>query len=213
MAGAGLVPVLTILATLLFPSSSPSGLSPSGAAAADLWSAGPLRWLLLPSERRELERVRTERELAAFAADFWRRRDPIPESEENPFATRFFTRVRQADQLYSENGTRGSLTDRGRALVLLGPPSGIRSRYRAATRPSLTADRAESLLPVQDVPISIWVYQRRDLDPPLAARLADEGMENLDPVSLRFVALGESMRLVEGQRVLRFAVEEAVLRD
>ena len=86
------------------------------------WAEGPARWLILPDEERRLEQVRNHAEAVAFVDAFWRRRDPDGPRPGNPFEQEFHRRVEAADRLYGEGPLRGSLTDRGRALVLLGSP-------------------------------------------------------------------------------------------
>ena len=98
--------------------------APSGNGAG--LDEGPTRWLMLPDEARQYRRLQTTREVVDFVEAFWRRRDPDPDKPGNEFAKTFYERVEAADRLYSEGGTRGSLTDRGRALVLLGPPPVLR---------------------------------------------------------------------------------------
>ncbi len=68
------------------------------------------------------------------------RRDPDLEKPGNECAKTFYQRVEAADRLYSEGGTRGSLTERGRALILLGPPPVL--RYSQKRVPELGAGPA-----------------------------------------------------------------------
>ena len=96
--------------------------SPSGVGLDE----GPTRWLMLPDEQRKFRRLQTTREAVDFIETFWRRRDPDPNVPGNEFSKTFYERVEAADRLYTEGATRGSLTDRGRALVLLGPPPILR---------------------------------------------------------------------------------------
>jgi len=62
-------------------------------------------------------------ERAAFISDFWKRRNPDPDSETNAFKTEYEERVRNADNLFRGEGRSGYLTDRGRIFILFGPPS------------------------------------------------------------------------------------------
>lgn len=58
-----------------------------------------------------------------FIEEFWARRDPDPDTEENEFKTEFFKRVERANALFISEGKPGWLTDRGRIYVLFGPPT------------------------------------------------------------------------------------------
>jgi GWxTD domain-containing protein len=158
---------------------------------------------MLPAEVREFERLRSDAEVSLFAEEFWRRRDPEPEVEGNPARDRFRERVTAADRLYAEGSVRGSLTDRGRALVLLGPPSLLRAGRRTspAWRP---ADARRESMPVRRIPVETWEYGVGDLPPHLAARL-----DGARAVSLTF-EVGDRTRLVEGGDYLQLAAEAMV---
>ncbi|MEW5901272.1 MAG: GWxTD domain-containing protein [Acidobacteriota bacterium] len=56
-----------------------------------------------------------------FIEDFWRKRDPLPETEENEFQKEFFGRIEYANKRFKEGGP-GWNTDRGRIYIFMGPP-------------------------------------------------------------------------------------------
>ncbi|MGQ9672393.1 MAG: GWxTD domain-containing protein [Candidatus Aminicenantales bacterium] len=56
-----------------------------------------------------------------FIEDFWRKRDPDPDTEENEFKKEFFDRVDYANKRFRE-GIPGWKTDRGRIYIFMGPP-------------------------------------------------------------------------------------------
>jgi GWxTD domain-containing protein len=58
----------------------------------------------------------------AFIEEFWKRRNPLPGSPENPFKAEYEARVRRANELFHGEGRPGYLTDRGRIYILFGPP-------------------------------------------------------------------------------------------
>jgi GWxTD domain-containing protein len=58
----------------------------------------------------------------AFIEKFWQRRDPDPDNEENEFREQYEERVEEAARLFRNEGKPGWLTDRGRILILFGPP-------------------------------------------------------------------------------------------
>src|SRR6185503_21246143 len=96
-------------------------------ATYSAWPKGPVHWLLLPEESQAYARLGSDREAEAFIVQFWRRRDPDPDTPQNPFADRFSERVLMADQVYAERNRRGAMTERGAALILLGPPTYLRA--------------------------------------------------------------------------------------
>lgn len=169
------------------------------------WSAGPVRWLMLPAERDELARLTSDAEAAIFVREFWRRRDPDPAGDGNAARRRFEERVAAADRHYGEAGVRGSLTARGRALVLLGPPHVLRRERRAV--PEWRPSRARGTpMPVKAVPVEVWEYQRQDLPPALAALLEAQG----ESAIVLCFALGERAKLLEGERYLVWSAQATV---
>ncbi|HEX2252326.1 MAG TPA: GWxTD domain-containing protein [Thermoanaerobaculia bacterium] len=175
-------------------------------ATARAWAAGPARWLLLPSEERALHEVRGDAEARRFVEEFWRRRDPEPGDAANPARQLFEQRVAAADRQYAEEGVRGSLTDRGRALVLLGPPPLLRTGRRAAPawRP---ARRTGSPMPVRWMATETWEYPRDALPPALSALVGDE-----PELRLTFL-VGARTRLIEGEHYLTLAAQSLVRLD
>jgi GWxTD domain-containing protein len=59
----------------------------------------------------------------AFIEEFWKRRDPDPETERNEFRMEYESRLEKAGSLFRGEGRPGWLTDRGRIYILFGPPS------------------------------------------------------------------------------------------
>jgi GWxTD domain-containing protein len=90
------------------------------------------RYLITREERRTfLNLPPSERE--AFIAEFWKKRDPDPETEANAFRDEYFRRIDQANRLFSDGGEPGWLQDRGRIYILLGPPSDRATYPRGVT--------------------------------------------------------------------------------
>ncbi len=87
------------------------------------WVDGPAGFLLTDGERTELAALTDEAEIARFIALFWARRDPDLSTRANEFRLDFEARVAAADRQFAEGETRGSLSDRGRVLLLLGAPA------------------------------------------------------------------------------------------
>lgn len=87
------------------------------------WAEGPVRYVLSPSERQDYGRLSDTPSRSAFVVDFWQKRDPTPETPENEARAEFEKRVAFADSRFTQQETRGSLTDRGMVFVLVGPPT------------------------------------------------------------------------------------------
>lgn len=188
-----------------------SGRAPAGPPAELVeWAAGPARWYLLPAELRHLRAVRSPAEAVNFIDAFWRLRDPDPATAENPAREGFARRVEAADLLYGEAKVRGSLTPRGRALILLGPPP----RLQVTSEPALAwEDEGDSpdRVGTREVPTEVWRYTPQDLPPRYAAALAARGQH--EGVELRFQDTGKQMKLVAGEEFLELVPLVALARD
>ena len=77
---------------------------------------------IMTGEERKIFLELPDSERDAFIEDFWKRRNPIPDSAENAFKTEYEARVLRANQLFHGEGRAGYLTDRGRIYILFGPP-------------------------------------------------------------------------------------------
>jgi GWxTD domain-containing protein len=198
------LPLGTVLGALALLAACSGAGAPGSRTRA--WAEGPVRWLLLPAEQRELRDVRSDAEGHLFVEEFWRRRDPQPELAGNPVREAFESRVEAADRVYGEAELRGSLTDRGRALVLLGPPSLLRHGRRTAPawRPGR---RGAGPMPVRQLVVETWEYGLADLWPELVALLEERGEEG---VRLEFLMGTDGTRLIDGEKYLELAAEATV---
>lgn len=83
-----------------------------------------VRYIISPQEKKIfLELPAAERK--AFIEEFWKRRDPDPETEENEFKKEYLGRIATANKLFRGGGKEGFIQDRGRIFILLGPPDDI----------------------------------------------------------------------------------------
>jgi GWxTD domain-containing protein len=207
MAGRVLL-LLTGLVGLAVSCQSP-GVSSPASRAGELVD-GPTRWLMLPDEQRDAKQLRSTQDAILFMEVFWDRRDPDPKTPGNELARTFYERVDAADQLYSEGSERGSLTDRGRALILLGPPSVQRYSQKRVPTWDPGQPSAKPAIESRYLTVETWIYQRADLAPALLALLEREAP--VSEVALAFVVEPRRTYLVEGEKVLELAVR-AALRD
>lgn len=81
-----------------------------------------VRYIITKSERKIFLEL-PDSEKAEFREEFWKRRDPDPETEDNEYRVEYFSRLEQADDLFRGEGKPGYQTDRGRIFILFGPPS------------------------------------------------------------------------------------------
>lgn len=89
-----------------------------------------------------------------FIEDFWAKRDPNPDTEENEYKEEFFRRIEYANKRFNE-GTPGWKTDRGRIYILLGPPDKFDEIFTHSE-----VDHAGN--PIRGS-ILLWIYYRYNL--------------------------------------------------
>ena len=93
--------------------------------AGEDWADGPVRFLLTADQRLDYTRLSDPASRSEFITEFWKVRDPKSETPENEARIEFERRVAFADSRFSQDETRGSLTDRGMVFVLMGPPTWV----------------------------------------------------------------------------------------
>lgn len=106
-----------------------------GASEAQLDSLfGPLVHLLGPEEYQTWGTLAVEGR-RRFLKSLWQRRDPTPQTPDNPAMQDFYRAVRYANETFRETGSgarEGWRTDRGRIFLRFGRPSEILSRPSAS---------------------------------------------------------------------------------
>jgi GWxTD domain-containing protein len=80
-----------------------------------------VRYIITKKERKIFLEL-PDADKKEFREEFWKRRDPDPNTEENEFKMEYFNRIERADELFIGEGREGWLTDRGRIYVLFGEP-------------------------------------------------------------------------------------------
>ena len=100
---------------------------PSYSGSTD-WPDTAVRHLLTEAERMEFTGLPDDAARREGVFRFWKRLDPDPASPANEFEVEFYRRVQYADRTFSTETVRGSLSDRGRVLLILGPPSYVGKR-------------------------------------------------------------------------------------
>lgn len=105
------------------------------------WAKGPVQFLMTTEEKNAWKNVQTDDQAQAFIDLFWARRDPTPATPANEFREAFEERVKYADEKFSTSRMKGSVSDRGRILILFGGPKTARSVTEAA---AATGDQTSS---------------------------------------------------------------------
>ncbi len=79
------------------------------------------RLIMTSEESKMFRQLRDSQARKEFIEEFWAKRDPDPETEENEFKNEFYRRIDYANKHFNE-GTPGWKTDRGRIYIYMGPP-------------------------------------------------------------------------------------------
>lgn len=111
--------------------------------------------ILTKSERDAWKKLETDDEREKFIEDFWRSRDPDPDTEENEFKQQFFERTAYANEHFS-SGKPGRQTDRGRIYIKFGKPDEVESHPAGGSyeRPSYEGGGSTSTYPFEK-----WFYR------------------------------------------------------
>ncbi len=81
-----------------------------------------VRYLISKDERTVFLGLAGPEDRMTFIEDFWKKRDPDPDTEANEFKIEYFARIDGANHLFKEGTTPGWMSERGRLYITLGPP-------------------------------------------------------------------------------------------
>ena len=98
---------------------------PGSAEVVDqFWGDGPVKWIMTDDEKKAWASLKDGNARADFVEKFWEARKALPEIEGRSYRAEFERRAAFANaNLALDAEQKGSLTDRGMVLVLLGPPT------------------------------------------------------------------------------------------
>src|SRR5438105_798788 len=85
------------------------------------WLSEDVGYIITDEERKAFSRLATDEERQNFIEQFWLRRDPTPDTEENEFKEEHYRRIAYANEHYA-SGIPGWKADRGRIYIMFGPP-------------------------------------------------------------------------------------------
>jgi len=96
------------------------------------WVNEEVLYIITKEERDAFLRLTTNEEREQYIEDFWRRRNPDPDSPENAYREEHYRRIAYANERFS-SGIPGWKTDRGHIYILWGPPDEIDSHPSGGT--------------------------------------------------------------------------------
>jgi GWxTD domain-containing protein len=119
------------------------------------WLNEDVVYIITDEERQAFKRLNTDEEREQFIEQFWLRRDPTPDTEENEFKEEHYRRIAYTNEHYA-SGIPGWKTDRGRIYITYGPPDEIDSHPSGGSyeRPMEEGGGETSTYPFED-----WRYR------------------------------------------------------
>ena len=88
--------------------------------------------IISADELNAWKKLRTNEEREQFIGEFWHRRDPDPDTEENEYREAYYERVAYVNEHFA-SGTPGYKTDRGRIYLKYGKPDDVESHPAGGT--------------------------------------------------------------------------------
>jgi GWxTD domain-containing protein len=85
------------------------------------WLNEEVTYIISDEERKAFSRLQTDEERQQFIEQFWLRRDPTPDTEENEYREEHYRRIAYANEQFA-SGIPGWKTDRGMIYIKYGPP-------------------------------------------------------------------------------------------
>jgi GWxTD domain-containing protein len=96
------------------------------------WLTEEVSYIITEEEKAAFLRLSTNEEREQFIEEFWRRRNPDPDSPENTAREEHYRRIAYTNEHFS-SGIPGWKTDRGHIYILWGPPDEIDSHAAGST--------------------------------------------------------------------------------
>jgi GWxTD domain-containing protein len=90
------------------------------------WLDQDVRWIITDQERKAFLSLSNDEERDAFIEQFWRRRNPNPDSPDNEYREEHYARIAYANEHFAA-GKPGWMTDRGMIYIKFGKPDSIDS--------------------------------------------------------------------------------------
>jgi GWxTD domain-containing protein len=108
------------------PSEKPRNVKPELKKAYKDWLEKDVAYIITDEERKAFKKLETDDERERFIEEFWRRRDPDPDTDENEYREEYYERIAYANEHYA-SGIPGWKTDRGRIYITWGKPDEVES--------------------------------------------------------------------------------------
>src|SRR6266851_4765411 len=103
------------------PMDKPRNVKPELKKAYKDWLEKDVTYIITDEERKAFKKLATDDERERFIEEFWRRRDPDPDTEENEFKEEYYERIAYANEHFA-SGIPWWKSDRGRIWIMYGKP-------------------------------------------------------------------------------------------
>jgi len=90
------------------------------------WLNEDVKWIITDEEVKSFKSLANDEERDSFIEEFWRRRNPNPESRENEYKDEHYARIAYSNEHFAA-GRPGWMTDRGHIYIAFGKPDSIDS--------------------------------------------------------------------------------------
>ncbi len=119
------------------------------------WLDEDVNYIITDEERKAFKTLKTDEERDQFIEQFWLRRDPDPDTNENEYKEQYYERIQYANEKFA-SGIPGWKTDRGRIYIMFGKPDEIEAHPAGGPyeRPSYHGGGSTSTYPFE-----IWWYR------------------------------------------------------
>jgi GWxTD domain-containing protein len=119
------------------------------------WLNEDVVYIITDEEKKAFKQLKTDDERQTFVENFWARRDPTPDTEENEYKEEHYRRIAYSNDHYA-SGIPGWKTDRGMIYIKYGPPDEIDSHPSGGSyqRPIEEGGGETSTFPFED-----WRYR------------------------------------------------------
>src|SRR6266576_3344703 len=137
------------------PMDKPRNVKPELKKAYKDWLDKDVTCIITDEEKKAFKKLATDDERERFIEEFWRRRDPDPDTDENEFKEEYYERIAYANEHFS-SGIPGWKTDRGRIWIMYGKPDERETHPMGGSyeRPSYEGGGSTSTYPLE-----IWFYR------------------------------------------------------
>ena len=137
------------------PMDKPRNVKPELKKAYKDWLEKDVTYVITDEERKAFKKLATDDERERFIEEFWRRRDPDPDTDENEFKEQYYERIAYANEHFA-SGIPGWKTDRGRIWIMYGKPDELESHPSGGNydRPSYEGGGNTSTYPFET-----WFYR------------------------------------------------------